>query len=335
MEIRNKTINVIGDSLKTILFCRKLLSLGAKSVNLYTSGRFGGVYCDKIKGKNSPLLLFSEEEKNRIQEYYDGDFIETTSTYVSAPSKKIPFELEYDEYFKFPITKKTFLSKEEYDENIINPIDFTAYKNLVSQKMSMNNILKFIFSDKLYNNIIKKIYKNMYKSIITKLTPPSVFFRHLRIDNIKKDGDVPFYYPVDGIYTTCKKILGNKVNVKIMDARSIKKSIDSSNELFYVCDYIDYYFGFMYGALDYISIETKCILDKSDISEIYRIDTPYEETYQEYKLDRSSYKCKSKLETIKSNNFGDLLLVPSVKNSRLIRKYENYSDNNLRLKVMF
>lgn len=338
VRILEDSINVIGDSLEACLYSRYLASKpNINRIDHYTTGEYGGFYFDEVKDSAYVALFLTNAQLSKISNYIPNiEVRQVTENYVKAPSKKIKFSNPYDEYIPYPLNKASFELEMDYVDNILKT--YTKEEFIIEYKEHKNitKLMKDIFSDQLYLNIVKKIGCNQWNLNQSQLDP-SKLYNLLHLYQLDSDKAFEYYNPSNGISSMCKELLNDSKIVIHKENRKDIKAITKSqvNKVTYLFEYVDYYMDFMFGGFDYMKAHTD--LHSKSISEYkyFRIYTPFDKDYYVYfGIDSCTYKSWNEPIAINSHDFGRNILIPSLANTRKMIDYRKVSNVNRNFKIL-
>lgn len=338
VRIKEDLVNVIGDSIDACLYSRYLADNSIiNSIDHHTTGQYGGFYFDEHKDDSYSALFVSEKQLNKIKEFLpDVQVIEVTENYLKTPIKKMRFSSPYDEYITYPINRGSFELEMDYDENILRSYSFEEFIDEYKKCKNVTKLMKNIFSDYFYMNLIKKIGCNQW-NINQSQMDPSRLYSMLNLGHLDENKRVKYYYPIKGASQLCKDLLKHpKINVIETNRKNIRSKTKSElNKVTYIFEYVDYYMDFMFGGLDYIAAKTE--LHSKSISEnkYFKVLTPFDKKYHCYfGVDTNTYKTYNENFSITSHDFRKLLMVPSQNNYRKLSDYKKVSNVSKNLKII-
>lgn len=330
----SNVINVYGDSLDACVYTRTLSEkFPNRTIVHYSSGEFGGIYSNK----NGMLGLLSENRMRLISSYIDAEFIPVTESYVKVPYNKLKIKNTTDGNIRFPITKKSFEFEYDYDDVILSTPTYEEFIEEYSNNKNIVKVMKKIFNDSFYTDVIKKIGTNIFDTIQSQLDARYLYKTLFNMESLQLCDYFIYYCPVGGYDSLCRKLLENS-NIKtvITDRVSIKKSLEN-NDQNYLFDYFDYYLDYIYGGIEYTKFtpkEYKKTLFNTD--QISRIYTPYDKNYGiYYQIESTIYSVETSKYFIKSNNFSSCIPTPSQTNFKKISQYLELVSNIPNMNIIF
>lgn len=339
-RISKDVVNVVGDSLEACLYSRFLLENNPdiKKINHYITGNLGGVYADRVKNEHYNILFLNAKTREKIAGFLPSCKFELiVDNYIKVPQRKIQFSNTYDGLIRYPFTVKSFEMDLDYNDAILSPMSFDTFIKEYKEVKNITRLMKMIFSDSFYGNIIKKIGGNQWNINLSQVDPIKLYRNILNLDYIESDEIVEYYHPVEGATKLCEELLNHqKINVINTDRKSIKNVISNERSVVtYVQDFVDYYMNFMFGAFDYVQYQTE--VHKKSISHhnVSRILTPYDKQYFMYfEKDSITYKSWSKDVKISSNDFEYFALVPSMSNYKKLIDYKKFAAVSQTIKIV-
>lgn len=339
-RISKDVVNVVGDSLEACLYSRFLLENNPdiKKINHYITGNLGGVYADRVKNEHYNILFLNAKTRDKIAGFLPSCKFELiVDNYIKVPQKKIKFSNNYDNHLHFPLNKTIFELEIDYSDAVLSPLTFEEFIKEYKEVKNITRLMKMMFSDTFYGNIIKKIGTNQWNINLSQMDPIKLYKSVLCLDYIDSDDIVEYYHPVDGATALCEELLSHyKINVIRVDRKSIKNVVNNDRDkLTYIQDNIDYYMNFMFGALDYVQYQTEVHKKSIAHTQTSRILTPHDKTYfQFFEKDSITYKTWSKSTRISSNDFEYLALVPSISNYKKILDYKKVAAVSQNIKIV-
>lgn len=338
VRISEDVVNVVGDSLEACLYSRYLASKpNITKVNHYTTGEYGGFYFDKNKDSAYCALFLTAGQLDKILKFIpDLDFKQVTENHLKVPVKKIKFSNQYDEYISYPLNRSSFEVEMDYNDNILK--SFTAEEFIAEYKEHKNitKLMKTIFSDQLYLNIMKKVGCNQWNTNQSQLDAGRLY-NMLHLGQISSETPFEYYHPVNGVSAMCEELLSDpKISVHVNSRKNIKAITKSQTNLVtYLFEYIDYYMDFMFGGFEYMKGHTD--IHSKSISEYkyFRVYTPFDKKYYAYfGVDSTTYKVWNEQVVINSHSYGRMALIPSQANYRKLNDYRKVSLVSRNFKVL-
>lgn len=339
-RISKEVVNVVGDSLEACLYSRFLLDNNPeiKKINHYITDNLGGIYADREKNEHYNILFLNAKTREKIAGFLPSHKFELiVDNYIKLPIRKISFSNTYDGHVHFPFTLKSFDNQLDYNDAILNTMSFETFIKEYKEVKNITRLMKMIFSDAFYGNIIKKIGGNQWNINLSQVDPIKLYRNILNLDYIESDDIVEYYHPVDGATKLCEELLAHqKINVIKTDRKSIKGVVNNSKDILsYVQDHIDFYMNFMFGALDYVQYQTEIHKKSISYHNTSRTFTPYDKChFQFFEKDSITYKSWSKDVKISSNDFEHLALVPSLTNYKKIQDYKKFAAVSQTIKIV-
>lgn len=338
VRVADDCFNVVGDSIEACLYSRHLVETNPKikQINHYTTGEYGGFYFDGKIDDSFVAYFLTENNVNRICEYIGLNLTRLATSSIKIPAKKIKFTTVYDDHIDYPINRGSFELDMDYKDAVKLELSFDEYVKEYKQCKNITKLMKSIFSEQFYMNVIKKIGCNQWDMNQSQFDPCRLY-NILQLSQISSEVPAPVYYPTNGASEMCKELLNHpKINVIVKKRSDIKNTIKLATSLVtYVFEYIDYYFDFIFGGLDYMKASTK--IHSKNIAErnYFRTITPHDlEYYMYFGIGQLTYKTKNVPTRIRSNDFSRLALVPSASNFRKIAEYHKVANVNRNLKIM-
>ena len=333
IKIRDDVINIYGDSLESCFFARTIALANPKSTVVhYSSGNLGGIHNDV----NGTLGVLTASQYSRISELVDVEFVEISEMHLKVPHNKISFMNTSDGYIRYPINKKSFETEYDYLDNIMSPLSYEDYINKFKTTKNIVKCIKEMFSDSFYMEIIKKIGTNFYDITQSQLEPRFIYEELLQLKYLTSDDLIVHYTPKNGYGELCESLLKlDNISSRVVDRKKIKKNIRTNDEMNYIFEYYDYYLDFIYGSIEYITLEP--VLHKKTLLNLDSISitiTPYDKRYGKYyQIDSNIYGVKTSKSTIMSDGFGPRTPIPTYQNSKKIREYTQLVSNIPNIKL--
>lgn len=339
-RISTDVVNVVGDSIEACLYSRFLLKNNSdiKKINHYITGNLGGIYDDREKNNHYNILFLNAKTREKIAEFLpDFKFELIVNNYLKIPQKKIKFSNNYDGFLRFPITRKCFELQIDYQDAVTSCMNFEQFINEYKEVKNITRVMKMMFSEDFFSNIIKKIGCNQWNINLSQVDPIKLYKNILNLDYIDSDEVVEYYHPIDGATKMCEELLSHpKINVIRTNRKAIKNIVNTDRDkLTYIQDYVDYYMNFMFGALDYVQYQTEIHKKSISYSKTSRVFPIYDKVYfQFFEKDSITYKTWSKEMNIRSNDFDFLAVVPSIQNYKKISDYKKYAAVSQTLRII-
>lgn len=339
-QISKEIVNVVGDSLEACLYSRFLLDNNPeiKKINHYITDNLGGIYADREKKDHYNILFLNAKTREKIAGFLPSHKFELiVDNYIKVPQKKIKFSNNLDGYIHFPFTLKSFELQLDYNDAILNTMNFETFIKEYKEVKNITRLMKMIFSDEFYGNIIKKIGGNQWNINLSQVDPIKLYRNILNLDYIESDDIVEYYHPIEGATKLCEELLSHlKINVIRTDRKTIKNVVNNTKDVVnYVQDYIDYYMNFMFGAFDYVQYQTEVHKKSISYHNTSRTFSIYDKTYfQFFEKDSITYKSWSKDMKISSNEFEYLAVVPSMSNYKKLAEYKKFAAVSQTIKII-
>ena len=318
-------VNVVGNSIESCLFSNYLKNkFPEKSIRHFRSGNLGGVH----SFENGLPRFFTLEQKNKILNILpDVEFQTITETYLKIPYNKLEFQNSNDGYIRFPLTKKSFECEFDYNDIVDSTPTLQDFMDSYSSTKNVIKCLKGVFNHKFFNNVIKRVSLNYLTIPQANIDPRYTYNTLLQLDSLADEDYYCYHYPTIGVEELCNRLLSG-IEVKLESKANIKKLVKNNKNLNYICENYDYYFDLMHGPLDYLTISSDIHKKYSmNLDEIVRIYTPYDKkSGLYYEVNSTIYKTTLGVTRIKSNNFGEMLLAPTIDNSKKILDYQKTSN---------
>lgn len=338
VRIVEDVVNVVGDSLEACLYSRYLASKPEITVvDHYTTGEYGGFYFDDKKDSAYCALFLTESQVSKIASFLpEFQTIKITEHYLKAPVKKIRFSNPYDEYITYPLTKNSFELDMDYRDNVLRHYTYEEFIAEYKDTKNITKLMKNIFSEQIYMNLIKKIGCNQWNLNQSQLEAGRLYHQ-LQLGCLNSEDPFNYHHPIGGASALCRALLNHpKIKIHTNTRKNIKAEVKSkTNKITYLFEYIDYYMDFMFGGFDYVKGHTD--IHSKSISEYkyFRVLTPFDKQYYAYfGVDATSYKVWNEEATISSHDFGRLQLVPSQVNYRKLNDYRKIAHVSRNFKVL-
>lgn len=338
VRIVEDVVNVIGDSLEACLYARYLASKpNITRIDHYTTGEYGGFYFDQIKDSSYCALFLTDSQLSKILDFIpDLSTILIEENYLKAPMKKMRFSSPYDEYVSFPINRSSFELEMDYVDNILKNYTYDEFISEYKEHKNITKLMKSIFSDNFYMNLVKKIGCNQWNTNQSQLDAGRLY-RILQLDQLSSESPFRYHYPANGVSALCVELLNHpKIKIHKADRKTIKSETKAQTDrVTYLFEYIDYYMDFMFGGFDYVVGHTE--VHSKSISEYkyFRILTPFDKQYYAYfGIEATSYKVWNEVMNITSHDFKRALLIPTQSNYRRMNDYRKISLVNRNFKVL-
>jgi hypothetical protein len=331
-------VNVIGDSLDACLYSRYLASKpNISRIDHYTTGEYGGFYFDQIKDSAYCVLFLTDPQLSKITDFLPNlQTIQVEEHYLKAQIKKMKFSSPYDEYVTFPINRSSFELDMDYADNILKTYTYDEFIAEYREHKNITKLMKCIFSENFYMNLIKKIGCNQWNTNQSQLDAGRLYGM-LQLGQLSSETPFKYHYPVNGISSLCRELLNHpKIKIHTANRKTIKAETKAqTNKITYLFEYIDYYMDFMFGGFEYVVGHTD--VHSKSISEYkyFRVLTPFDKKYYSYfGVDATSYKAWNETSLITSHDFKRQLLIPTQANYRRMNDYRKISQVNRNFKVL-
>jgi len=339
VRISEDSANVVGDCLEACLYSRHLAEdlKHMKEITHYTTGEYGGFYFDEIKDDSYCILFLSKDQLTKILRYIPNlKYKAVLENHLRVPVKKIKFSSSYDEHITFPINRNSFELEIDYQDSILKKYTYEQFIEEYKSHKNITRLMKSVFSESFYLNIIKKISCNQWNTNQSQIDP-SRLYHMLHLNQLDSTKQFEYYFPVEGISSLCKELLNHpKIKVAKESRNNTKKIIKSqTNKVTYIAEYVDYYLDFMFGGFDYMISRTETHGKSLSESTIFRTYTPFDKKYYMYFGTESTvYKIWNTPKLITSHSFNRMCLVPSISNYRKLVDYRKVSNVSRNLKIL-
>lgn len=332
-KFNENIVNVYGDTIESCMYSRILAENSNKKIIHHYSEQLGGIY-----STTGMLGLLTGKQVKKIKEFLpEEEFIIITETYVKIPYNKLKIKNGTDGNIRFPLTKKSFESEYDYEDTIINTYTYQEYVEKYKESKNITKVFKSIFQDNFYIDVVKKVGSNLFNVIQTQMDYRYLYKTLLNLDSLEQDEIYQFYLPVCGFEKLCFKLL-EKENITVVNQSRIdvKNKFRDNFELNYLFEFADYYFDFVYGALDYIKYEVTpyktTLYNTEEISKVY---TPYDKKHGLYfQIDNVIYSVDANKTRIRSNNFGKITIMPTLDNCKKNSQYVELANNIPNVKII-
>jgi hypothetical protein len=338
VQISEDVVNVVGDSLEACLYSRYLASKpNITRVDHYTTGEYGGFYFDEVKDDSYAALFLTSAQLLKIRNFIPNIEVKlVTENYIKAPVKKIKFSSPYDEYISYPLNRSSFELEMDYVDNVLKTFTLEEFISEYKEHKNITKLMKDIFSDQLYLNIIKKIGCNQWNTNQSQLDP-SRLYNLLHLYQLSSNKPFEYYHPVEGVSSLCRELLNhNKIVVHTAPRKNIKATTKAqTNKITYLFEYIDYYMDFMFGGFDYMKGNTEIHSKSISDYRFFRIYTPFDKKYYAYfGINEVTYKSWNDPMLINSHDFGRAAFSPTQANTRKMIDYRKVSNVSRNFKVL-
>ena len=339
VRISEEYVNVVGDSLESCLYARYLAETKPKikRIDHYTTGEYGGFYFDEVKDSSYIPLFLTRPQLLKINKFIPNFEVKLISeNHVKVPAKKIKFTTPYDEYITYPINRGCFELDMDYKDAILRNFTYEEFIAEYKDSKNITRLMKTVFSDNFYLNIIKKIGCNQWNTNQSQIDPGALYHM-LHLEQIDSKDSFEYYYPVNGMSDLCKQLLDHpKIAKHTATRKNIKATFKAQEDrTVYLFEYIDYYMDFMFGGFDYMKCNTEIHTKSFSEQNYFRIYTPFDKTYYVYfGIGQTSYKSQNIPYLITANDFCRSILVPTMTNYRRLNEYRKVAQVSRNLKIM-
>lgn len=337
VRILDDVVNVVGDSLDACLYSRYLATKPEiKKINHYTTGEYGGFYFDEHKDSSYVALFFTKTQLQKIESFVGAlNSVALSENYVKVPVKKIKFASPFDEYVSFPICRDSFEISMDYQDNILRECSLDEFMSEYKECKNITKIMKTIFDDSFYMNVVKKIGCNQWNLNQSQLDPARLY-NSLHLEQLGSNKPFEYFYATNGISDICRKLLADpKIEIHTKNRRDIKKEIKvNSGIVSCLFEYVDYYMDFMFGGFDYMQASTDIHSKSISDNRYFRVNTPFDKEYYSYfGVDSITYKTKNINSRIRSHEFKRQILIPSQLNHRKMVDYKKVAIVSRNIKI--
>lgn len=339
VRISDESANVVGDCLEACLYSRHLAedNSNMKEITHYTTGEYGGFYFDEIKDDSYCILFLSRDQLAKILKFLPNlKYKAVLENHMRVPVKKIKFSSSYDEHITFPINRNSFELDIDYQDSILKKYTHEEFIEEYKSHKNITRLMKSVFSESFYLNIIKKISCNQWNTNQSQIDP-SRLYQLLHLNQIDSNKQFEYYYPIDGLSALCKELLNHPKIKVVKESRSETKKIIKAqvNKVTYIAEYVDYYLDFMFGGFDYMVGRTEVYGRSLAESNLFRTYTPFDKKYYMYFGTESTvYRTLNEPKTITSHKFNRMCIVPSIGNYRKLADYRKVSSVSRNLKIL-
>lgn len=335
VKINNDVINIYGDGLEACLYARYLANKHPeKKIIQYGVGLLGGIYHE-----STGLVGFlNSAQVDKISEYIDIEYIETSEIYVKIPYNKVKFKNTLDGNIRFPFNRKSFESEYDYSDTVISTPTYEEFIAKFKQNKNIVKCLKDIFSDSFYVDVVKKIGTNFFNITQSQLDPKYIYKHLLKLESLATNEYLIQYVPALGHSNLCEELL-KKSNISrvILSRQEIKNNIRNNNQINYIFEYYDYYLDFIFGAIDYFRQEpTLFKTTLYNLDSISKTITPYDKKYGQYiQIESNIYGIATESYCINNNEFKTCTPLPTYCNVKKIQEYVQLTSNMPNVKIFY